>query len=158
MSTTLNLNDLKKKIYFHKIPNAIPYITSYYYKKNWGFCLTKNQFKKLPKGKYQIKIDSQFKKGYMNGAHAIIKGKSKKEILFSSYICHPSMANNELSGPILLNAVLKYLKDNFKKTHYTYRFILMPETIGSIAYLSKYHKYLKKMFLKMEIYTKYICK
>jgi len=80
----------------------------------------------------------------MNGAHAIIKGKSKKEILFSSYVCHPSMANNELSGPILLNAVLKYLKDNFKNTHYTYRFILMPETIGSIAYLSKYHKYLKK--------------
>ena len=143
INMTLDLKGLKKKIYFHKISNAIPYITSYY-KKDWGFCLTKNQFKKLPKGKYQIKIDSQLKKGYMNGAHAIIKGKSKKEILFSSYVCHPSMANNELSGPILLNAVLKYLKDNFKNTHYTYRFILMPETIGSIAYLSKYHKYLKK--------------
>ena len=143
MSTTLNLNDLKKKIYFHKIPNAIPYITSYY-KKNWGFCLTKNQFKKLPEGKYQIKIDSQFKKGYMNGSHAIIKGKVKKEILFSSYICHPSMANNELSGPILLNAVLKHLKKNYKKPYYTYRFVLMPETIGSIAYLSKNHKYLRK--------------
>jgi len=143
INMTLDLKDLKKKIYFHKISNAIPYITSYY-KKDWGFCLTKNQFNKLPKGKYKIKIDSQLKKGYMNGAHAIIKGKSKKEILFSSYVCHPSMANNELSGPILLNAVLKYLKDNFKNTHYTYRFILMPETIGSIAYLSKYHKYLKK--------------
>ena len=139
----LDLENLKKKIYFHKIPNAIPYITSYY-KKDWGFCITKNQIKKLPKGKYKVVINSNFKKGYMNGAHALIRGKTKKEILFSSYICHPSMANNELSGPILLNAILNYLKNNYKNNYYTYRFILMPETIGSIAYLSKYYKYLKK--------------
>ena len=139
----IDLKDLKKKIFFHKIPNAIPYVTSYY-KKNWGFCLAKNQLDKLPKGKYKVNIDSQFKKGYMNGAHAITRGKTKKEILFSSYICHPSMANNELSGPILLNAVFDYLKRSYKKPYYTYRFILMPETIGSIAYLSKYYKHLQK--------------
>ena len=139
----LDLKELKKKIFYHKIPNAIPYVTSYY-KKDWGFCLNKYQLNKLPKGKYKINIDSKFKKGYLNGSHAIIKGKVKKEILFSSYICHPSMANNELSGPILLNAVLKHLKENYKKPYYTYRFVLMPETIGSIAYLSKKYKYLRK--------------
>ncbi len=140
---TLDLKDLKKKIFSHKIHNAIPYVTSYY-KKNWGFCLAKSQIDKLPGGKYRINIDSQFKKGYMNGTHAVIRGKTKKEILFSSYICHPSMANNELSGPILLNAVLDYLKRTYKKPYYTYRFVLMPETIGSIAYLSKNYKHLKK--------------
>ncbi len=140
----IDLKDLKKNIHvLDKIPNAIPYVTSYY-KKNWGFCMSKNMLNKLPKGKYLANIQSEFKNGYMNGAHAIIKGKTKKEIFFTSYICHPSMANNELSGPILLNALLKYLKENYKKPYYTYRFVLMPETIGSIAYLSKYHKYLKK--------------
>ena len=73
----------------------------------------------------------------------LIKGKVKTEILFSSYVCHPSMANNELSGPILLNAILKNLKENYKKTYYTYRFVLMPETIGSIAYISKNLKQMK---------------
>ena len=139
----IDLKVLKKKIFSHKIPSAIPYVTSYY-KKDWGFCLNKYQLNKLPKGKYKVNIDSQFKKGYLNGSHAIIKGKVKKEILFSSYVCHPSMANNELSGPILLNAVLKHLKENYKKPYYTYRFVLMPETIGSIAYLSKNHEYLRK--------------
>ena len=139
----LDLKDLKKKIFSHKILNAIPYVTSYY-KKDWGFCLAKSQLNKLPDGKYRINIDSQFKKGYLNGTHAIIRGKTKKEIFFSSYICHPSMANNELSGPILLNAVLDYLKRNYKKPYYTYRFVLMPETIGSIAYLSKNYKHLQK--------------
>ena len=140
----IDLKDLKKKIHvLDKIPNAIPYVTSYY-KKNWGFCMSKNMFNRLPKGKYLANIQSEFKNGHMNGAHALLKGKVKKEILFSSYICHPSMANNELSGPILLNSILDFLKKNFKKTYYSYRFVLMPETIGSIAYISKYHRILKK--------------
>ena len=140
----IDLKDLKKKIHvLDKIPNAIPYVTSYY-KKNWGFCMSKNMLNRLPKGKYLANIQSEFKNGHMNGAHALLKGKVKKEILFSSYICHPSMANNELSGPILLNSILDFLKKNFKKTYYSYRFVLMPETIGSIAYISKYHRILKK--------------
>ena len=140
----IDLKDLKKKIHvLDKIPNAIPYVTSYY-KKNWGFCMSKNMLNRLPKGKYLANIQSEFKNGHMNGAHALLKGKVKKEILFSSYICHPSMANNELSGPILLNSILDFLKKNFKKTYYSYRFVLMPETIGSIAYISKYHHILKK--------------
>ena len=107
--------EILKKIFTEKsMPDAIPYVTSYY-NKDWGFCLSENDKKKLPNGKYKAFIDSKFKKSYLDIAEAVIKGKSKKEIFFSSYICHPSMANNELSGPVLLNALLLYLKENYKK-------------------------------------------
>tara|TARA_Y100001970_G_C14048712_1_gene757734 strand:- start:164 stop:1048 length:885 start_codon:yes stop_codon:yes gene_type:complete len=99
---------------------------------------------KLPNGKYKVFIDSSLKKGNLDTAHCLIKGKRNQEILFSSYICHPSMANNELSGPVLLNAILLYLKSTYKKPNYSYRFILVPETIGAIAYISKYFSILKK--------------
>jgi len=122
--------------------NAIPYVTKYY-KRSWGFCISKNQLQKIPNGNLKIHIDSKFSKGYLDLSHAIIKGRHKKEIFFSSYVCHPSMANNELSGPVVLNALLKYV-NKLKNRKYTYRFVLLPETIGSICYLSKYYKYLKK--------------
>ena len=102
------------------------------------------QYKQLPKGKYKVYISSEHKKGYLDISHAKLNGHIKKEIFFSSYLCHPSMANNELSGPVVLNALLSHIKKNFKKTKFTYRFVLLPETIGSISYLSKYHKVLKK--------------
>ncbi len=140
----LDFEELSSKIYtLRNKPEWIPYVTSYY-KKDWGFCMKDSIKSKMKSGKYKVFIDSSFKKGNLELSHALIKGKSKKEILFSSYVCHPSMANNELSGPVLLNAILDYIKTNFRKTKYSYRFIMQPETIGSIAYLSKYHKYLCK--------------
>ncbi len=140
----ISKKELLKHIYTQKDqPNSIPYVTSYY-KKRWGFCMSENQKKKLPSGKYKVFIDSELKKGNLQISHAILKGNSKKEIFFSSYVCHPSMANNELSGPVLLNALIKYVKKNYKKRKFTYRFVLLPETIGSIAYLSKYKNLLKK--------------
>ena len=136
--------DLIKKIHTLKnFKNAILYVTSYY-KSDWGFCLSYNEKKKLPDGNYKIFIDSEIKKGNLHLSHAILNGKKKNEIFFSSYVCHPSMANNELSGPVVLNALIKYIKTNYKKTKYTYRFVLLPETIGSIAYLSRYKSILKK--------------
>jgi aminopeptidase-like protein len=140
----LYLKQFIKKLHFHKKqPNAIPYVTSYY-KKNWGFCLTYNQFKKMStKKKYEVFINSRLKKGNLNCAEIYIPGKSKKEILFSTYICHPSMANNELSGPILSIFLSKWI-GSFKNRKWSYRFIFVPETIGSIAYLSKNFKKLKK--------------
>ena len=140
----LSKKDLINKIHTQKDqPNSIPYVTSYY-KENWGFCMTEKQKKKLPDGKYKVLIDSSLKKGKLEINHAVIKGKNKKEIFFSSYICHPSMANNELSGPVLINAIMLYLKKKYPKPKYSYRFVLLPETIGSIAYLSKFKKVLKK--------------
>lgn len=140
----LNKKDLVKNIHtLKKQPDAIPYITSYY-KKIWGFCMSENEFKKLPSGNYDVLIDSNFKKGAMELMHAKLKGQSKKEIFFSSYVCHPSMANNELSGPVVLNALLLYLKKKYPVRKYSYRFVLLPETIGSIAYISKFRSELQR--------------
>tara|TARA_B100000941_G_scaffold285383_1_gene257354 strand:+ start:4733 stop:5980 length:1248 start_codon:yes stop_codon:yes gene_type:complete len=140
----LSKKKLLKHIYTQKDqPGSIPYVTSYY-KRRWGFCLSEKEKKKLPSGNYRAFIDSSLKNGNLKLSHAILKGKSKKEIFFSSYVCHPSMVNNELSGPVLLNAIMKYIKKRHKKRNFSYRFVLLPETIGSIAYLSKYQKEMKK--------------
>ena len=140
--------ELFKNLYFLKNqPTAIPYVTSYY-KKRWGFCVSYNQYKILDKryslnDKFKVVINSNLnKKGNLSYGELILKGKSKKEILISTYICHPSMANNELSGPIVSMGLINYFKN--KKLNKTLRFVFIPETIGSISYLSKNIKFLKK--------------
>ena len=137
----LSLKQLKKNIYtIKKKPNSIPYVTSYY-KKRWGFCMKYNDLKKLKNNeKYKVLIKSKHFSGVMNYGEMVIKGKSKKEILITSYICHPSLANNELSGPLIIMALSKILKPS----KYTVRLLLIPETIGAIAYIAKNHKKLKK--------------
>ncbi len=139
----LELSELKKNL--HTIPDqpkAIPYVTSYYHKR-WGFCISQEEFDNLKKGTYKIVIKSKLFNGKLNYGELIIKGKSKKEILLSTYICHPSMANNEVSGPSVLTFIAKSLISN-NKNEYTYRIIFVPETIGSIAYINLNLKNLKK--------------
>ncbi len=136
----ISFKDLRKKIYFDKLnPNSIPYVTSYY-KKDWGFCMQYSDFIKMnKKKKYQVYIDSNFSKGKMHYSELVIKGKSKKEILIVSYICHPSMANNELSGILIIGALSKILKSS----KYTIRLLLIPETIGAVAYIKNNYSNLK---------------
>ena len=122
-------------------PNAIPYVTSYY-SENWGFCLKHSQREKLKDDKYRVVIKSRLFKGNLNYGELIIPGASKKEVLLSTYICHPSMANNEISGPVVSSALGRWLLDR-KNNFYTYRIIFIPETIGSIVYLSKNLEHLK---------------
>ena len=121
--------------YIEEQPTAIPYITSYY-KERWGFCLTYNDFKKLKKGTYKVKIDSKLENGSLTYGEIRIQGKSNKEIFLSTYVCHPSMANNELSGPVVTIALVKFIK-SLKNREYSYRIVFIPETIGSITYLSR---------------------
>ena len=132
--------------YLEDQPDAIPYITSYY-SERWGFCISYNQFKCLNKDtKYKVYIDSELNpKGKLTYGELLIKGESEKEIFFSSYICHPQMVNNELSGPSVLTAIAKFL--NERENYYSYRFVLVPETIGSIVYLNKNLTHLKKYVL-----------
>ena len=138
----INFNELKNHLHFLKEqPSAIPYVTSYY-KKNWGFCLSYNDYKKLKKGNYRVIIKTKHFKGQLDYGELIIKGKAKKEILLSTNICHPSMANNEISGITVLTALAAYLTK--KNNYYTYRLIFIPETIGSIFYISKNKTTLKK--------------
>ena len=142
-SEIISKKKLLKKINTIKLkPNLIPYVTSYY-KRDWGFCLKHNDINKLPNGDYKVVIDSFFKKGNLILGESIIKGKSKKEFFFSTNICHPSMANNELSGILMCTALANFIK-NKKNTRYTYRIIFVPETIGSLAYIHKNLKLLKK--------------
>jgi len=138
----ISLEQLKKNLHFIKDqPEAIPYVTSYY-KKNWGFCMSFNEIKKLKKGNYEVFINSSIKKTNLIYGEILIKGKYKKEIFLSTYICHPSMANNELSGPAVTINLAKWISQ--KKRKYSYRIIFIPETIGSIGYINKNFKILKK--------------
>ena len=143
----ISKKDLVKKIHFDEtIPSAVPYVTTYY-KKYWGFCMSKNQIKKLNKKKYFVYIDSSFKKGNLEIGEYYKKGKQKKEVFFSTYICHPSMANDNIASAALQIEIVKYLEKNYKHSNYSYRFVFLPETIGSISYLSKKYKVLKKNML-----------
>ena len=135
--------ELEKHLYsLPELPDAIPYITSYY-KENWGFCISHNERKKLKKGKYKVVIDSELKEGSLTYGEIIIKGKEEKEILFTTYVCHPSMANNETSG-IALNTFLATYVKSLKNRRFTYRFVFAPETIGAICYINRNLDNLKK--------------
>lgn len=140
----LTMEELRPHLHtLSHLPAATPYVTSYY-KPRWGFCLPYEQYKQLPEeGQYHAYIDSELVDGELNVAHAILPGESEREILISSYVCHPSLANNELSGPITAAFLYQRLA-KWKKRRFTYRFVFVPETIGSITYLHRFGLELKK--------------
>ena len=138
----LSLEELDKKLHsLPNLPSAIPYVTSYY-NDYWGFCISDEKRNKLEEGNYYVVIKTKHFDGEMNYGELLIPGKNKEEIFLSTYVCHPSMANNELSGPAVLTFLAKWLSEIENK--YTYRIVFVPETIGSIAYLSENLDDLKK--------------
>lgn len=139
----VSLDELKKIVYTQPDQaSVIPYVTSYY-KERYGFCMSENQLSSLPDGDYHIFIDSELFDGSLTYAEVIIPGETDEELMMTSYTCHPSMANNECSGPVVLAALMRYVK-NMEDRRFTYRFVLNPETIGSITYLSQNLDHLKK--------------
>ena len=143
----INFKELKPHLYYHNsIPEAIPYRTTYY-NRDWGFCITKSQYSELEKTDelFEVYIDSEFdSNGSMNFGELLISGTSKKEILISTYICHPSLANDNLSGIIMTAYLAKELL-NKKNLIRSYRIIWVPETIGAIAYCASNEEIMNKI-------------
>lgn len=138
----VTLEELKQVVYTQPDqPGVIPYVTSYY-KERYGFCMSKEQLDALEDGEYHIYIDSELFDGSLTYAELVIPGEKEEELLLTSYTCHPSMANNECSGPVVLAALMRYV-NSLKNRKYTYRFVLNPETIGAITYLSRNFEHLK---------------
>lgn len=143
---SISLSELKKRIFsIPSIPNAIPYRTSYY-KKDWGFCMSDKQKSSLQDGKYLVDIKTEFRKGNLNYGELFLKGETKTEVIFSTYLCHPQMVSNELSGPALLTCLARFLL-NKKKLYYSYRFFFSPETIGAIYILNRNLEHMQKNVL-----------
>ena len=118
-----------------KLPEAIPYVTSYY-EPRWGFCLSQRQRDALPEGEYEVVVDSELFDGSMTISEAVLPGAETGEVLISTYTCHPSMANNELSGPLVAAFLYRRLAA-MPERRLTYRFVFAPETIGAVAYLDR---------------------
>lgn len=139
------LDELLKHLHFLEgLPDAIPFCASYY-KENWGFSLSYEDFLGCfdKKTEYEVFIDSELKNGTLPIGEFLIKGKTKEEIVISAYICHPSMANDNLSGIVLAAFLARALSQ--RELNKSYRILFAPETIGTIAFLSSYKKNIKNI-------------
>ena len=127
----------KARDLFHTLPDqpdAIPYLTSYY-KRRWGFCLTENHFQQMnPRSRFLVHIDTTLEPGSLTWAEAFYPGSNQDEILFSTYICHPNLANDNLSGMVVATRLAEYV-DSLPNRRYSYRFVFAPETLGTLCFL-----------------------
>jgi aminopeptidase-like protein len=131
---TVRLGELKEHLFtLPDHPDWTPYKTSYY-KENWGFCLAHNQLQGLEDGNYEVVIDSTLADGHLTYGEYVLPGSSREEVLISTHVCHPSLANDNLSGVCVAVLLAKHLSD--MKLKYTYRFLFIPGTIGAIAWLA----------------------
>jgi len=115
-------------------PDWIPYRTSYY-KEDWGFCLTDRQMQSLQDGDYEVRIDSTLEDGHLTWGECYIPGRSTEEVFISTHVCHPSLANDNLSGLTVATFLAGYLSGH--KNRYSYRFLFIPGTIGAITWLAR---------------------
>jgi aminopeptidase-like protein len=129
------LAQLREHLFTHATePEWVPFRTSYY-SENWGFCLSRSRLESLPDGDYDVNIDSTLEDGSITYGEALLEGESRDEILLTTYVCHPSLANDNLSGIALLAVIGKYLAR--MGLRYSYRLLFAPATIGPLAWLAR---------------------
>lgn len=151
-SGRVSKQELEKHLYsLPHLPNAIPYMVSYY-EKRWGFCVRHDERLRLPEGEYEVVIDTDFIEGSLTLSECVLPGETPQEVLLSTYTCHPSLANNELSGP-LVTAFLYRRLAALPRRRLTYRFVFIPETIGSITYLAHRGDHLKRHLIAGYVVT-----
>jgi aminopeptidase-like protein len=132
---SMPLAELKQHLFtLPNQPDWIPYRTSYY-KETWGFCLTQRQLDSLPDGQYEVVIDSTLEDGSLTYGECFLPGESQEEVILSTHCCHPSLANDNLSGIALATHLARHLQDSPRR--YSYRFLFIPGTIGAITWLAR---------------------
>jgi aminopeptidase-like protein len=131
---TLSLRDLTDHLFMlPEHPDWVPYRTSYY-KESWGFCLSQNQFLQLQDDAYDVCIDASLQDGHLTYGEYYLPGEQSDEILLSCHVCHPSLCNDNLSGIALVTFLARFLSAEARR--YSYRFLFIPGTIGSITWLA----------------------
>jgi aminopeptidase-like protein len=131
----LPLVELKKHLFtLPDKPDLIPYRTSYY-KEAWGFCLRHRTLEELPEGEYEVFVDSTLADGSLSYGECLLPGDSEREVLLSTHVCHPSLCNDNLSGIAVMTGLARELQARPRR-RYSYRFLFIPGTIGSITWLA----------------------
>ncbi|HEV2779872.1 MAG TPA: DUF4910 domain-containing protein [Actinophytocola sp.] len=138
VDTTMTLDELRPHLHtLPEQPDLIPYRTSYY-EPDWGFCLAQSTLDSLPDGRYRVVIDSTLADGHLTYAEHVVPGRVADEVLVSCHVCHPSLANDNLAGVAVASALARRLAG--ANPRYTYRFLFIPGTIGSITWLARNHE------------------
>ena len=137
------LTELKRHLFtLPEQPDLVPYRTSYYHEA-WGFCLSDSQMQQLSDGEYEVCIDSSLEDGFLTYGELLCRGRSDQEVLLTAHVCHPSLANDNCSGLALLTYLAKRLSG--ERTHYSYRFLFAPGTIGAITWLARNEEKIKNI-------------
>ena len=133
---TMSLAELKERLFIlPDQPDLVPYRTSYYAER-WGFCASKRLVDSLPEGDYEVCVDSTLADGHLTYGERLVEGRTSDEVLVSCHVCHPSLANDNLSGIAVASRLARLLGEG-PRPRYSYRFLFIPGTIGSITWLAR---------------------